>query len=192
VSRTQLERAPIHAALAGDAIFTNGLGSVIISRRLPDERIAIGVFLVDAYCLGVKDAFFTVAAPDEYDAIIRKIAGTQQLDPVSPAYARKLIEGAIAYARNLGFEPHEDFHDASVVLGDIDPAACAEVFTFGRDGKPFYVDGPSHSEQKARQIINRLRARCGEGGFHFLVKADNLPWASPLDDETEPEGEPEP
>jgi hypothetical protein len=32
--------------------------------------LAIGVFLVDAYCLGVKDAFITVRTPSEYREMV--------------------------------------------------------------------------------------------------------------------------
>ena len=59
-TRGELERAPIHAAYVGDNIFSQGIGHVILARALPDGRVAAGVFLVDAYCLGIKNALFTV------------------------------------------------------------------------------------------------------------------------------------
>ena len=179
-TRAELERAPIHRCFVSKTIDENGIGHVIISRVLPDGRVAAGVFLVDAYCLGVKDAFFTVRSPAEFDEGIATRFESQRLEPVAPAHARKLIQDAITYARNLGFEPHEDFCDASVVLGDIDPTACDVVFTFGKDGKPFYVSGPNESEERALQIVNQLITRCGKDGFHYLVKVHG-----PDDDEEE-------
>lgn len=36
---------------------------------------------------------------------------------ITPAAARKLVEGAVAYAQSLGFAPVPDFKKASRVLG---------------------------------------------------------------------------
>ncbi len=168
-TRRELEHSPIHAVYVGDSVFTLGIGHAIIARKLPDGQIAAGVFLVDVYCLGIKNAFFMVQSEYVFDDAIRTKFSTNELKSVPPAYARKLIEDSIAYARDLGFEPHPDFRDASVVLGDIDPAACTEMFTFGREGKPFYVSGPNHSEFTARRIITHLANRFGPDGFHYLV-----------------------
>jgi len=168
-TRSELERAPIHAAYAEDSVFSQGIGHAIIARELPDGRIAAGLFLMDAYCLGVKNAFLMVQSPLEFDETIATRFDSNDLKAVAPAYARKLIDDAIAYARDLGFEPHPDFRDASVVLGDIDPTECSETFTFGKDGKPFYISGPNHSEATARRIVEHLRKRCGPDGAHYLV-----------------------
>ncbi len=35
-----------------------GLGQVIITRIQPNQKLVIGTFLVDTYCLEVKDAFY--------------------------------------------------------------------------------------------------------------------------------------
>ena len=170
VTRAELGRAPIYRALVSDTILgAEGIGNVIISRLLPDGRVAAGVFLVDSGCLGVKDAFFTVLSPSGFDEKFGGELGGQTLEPKPPAYARKLIEDALAYARNLGIEPHADFAEASVVLGDIDPAACSDVFTFGKDGKPFYASGPHDTEERIQYILATLRAHCGNEGFDYLI-----------------------
>ncbi|NQT93700.1 MAG: hypothetical protein HQ559_13150 [Lentisphaerae bacterium] len=168
-ARGELERSPIHAAYVGGSILTQGIGHAIIARELPDGRIAAGVFLVDVYCLGVKNAFLMVQSPFEFAAVIETRFDVNDLKPASPAYARKLVDDSIAYARDLGFEPHRDFRDASVVLGDIDPAECSERFTFGHDGKPLYISGPHDSESMIRRVTAQLRNRCGPDGAHYLV-----------------------
>jgi hypothetical protein len=168
-TRGELERSPVHAAYVGDSVSTQGIGHAIIARKLPDGRIAAGVFLVDIYCLGVKNAFLMVQSPFEFEDTIETRFEENDLKSVKPAYARKLIDDSIAYARDLGFKPHPDFRDASVVLGDIDPGECSETFTFGHKGKPFYISGPNHSEATARRIVAHLRNRCGPDGFHYMV-----------------------
>ncbi len=128
-----------------ETIFQQGIGHVAISRRTPDGMVAVGAFLLDRYCLGVKDAYFAVLTRLDYEFRFKEHLSAQKMQAVSPAYARKLVEEAIAYARGLGFEPHEDYDDAAAVLGDIDAAECPETFTFGQDGKPLYISGPHDS-----------------------------------------------
>ena len=93
----------------------------------------------------------------------------------SPACARKLIEASVDYAGGLGFAPAVDYEEASVVFGDIDPGDCADTFTFGRDGKPFYVSGPYDSEEKRGRILAMLEARCGEGNYNYSVIVGDNP-----------------
>ena len=169
VTRAQLEKLPIHQALVSDTIFPAGIGYVVIGRRLPDGRIAAGVFLIDAGCLGVKDGFLTVMSPLDFADKLATGGGGQVMETKPPAHARKLIEDAIAYARDLGFEPHEDFNKAKEILGDINAADCSETFTFGEDGKPFYANGPYESEARVQWVLGTLRARCGVDGFHFMI-----------------------
>ena len=154
------------------SIFEKGIGHVVVSRTLSTGEIAMGVFLVDVYCLGVKDAFYTLRGAYTYDADIERIGGEDGFDRVNPSHARKLVEGAVAYAGDLGFEPHSDYRKAAVVFGDIDPKECHETFAYGKDGKPFYISGPYHSPQKVERIIAILRARCGDDGFHYLAGVD--------------------
>ena len=86
-------------------LFDLGMGSVIISRKMPNGEIGFGVFLVDVFCLGVKDAFFSVRPQGEYESFIEEIREREGLKPAEPACAVKLIENAAAYARDLGLNP---------------------------------------------------------------------------------------
>ncbi len=168
-SRGDIERSPIHAAFVGNTVFTQGIGHVLIARKLPDGRIFTGAFLVDAQCLGIKNAFLMVQTAVEFEHAVETEFDANDLRPVASAYARKLIDDSIAYARDLGFEPHPDFRDASIVLGGIDPTECTEVFTFGKEGKPLYISGPHDSEAMSRRIVAQLMKRCGPDGAHYII-----------------------
>ena len=69
----------------------------------------------------------------------------------------------------LGFEPHPDFRTAARVLGGLRAADCAENFTFGKDGKPLYFQGPHETGAQAERILQHLKRRCGEGNFHYVL-----------------------
>jgi hypothetical protein len=166
----QAAASPIHECLVPAGLFDLGIGSVIVGRRMPNGEIGFGVFLIDVFCLGVKDAFFSVRPRDEYDFFAEKIREKEDLRPEEPACAVKLIKGAEAYARDLGLNAHPDYAFARSIFADIDPAACSREFTFGRDGKPLYVSGPHETETDSRRIIDILSKKLGPGGFHYVVR----------------------
>lgn len=165
-------RGPILECLMTAEIFEAGIGQVFVSRTTGSGQVAAGVFLVDTYCLGVKNAFPMLQPRAEYENYIEMTEQQAGLVRIDPAYAKKLVEDAVAYARDLGFEPHEDYRVARKVLQDIDATACEEQFTFGKDGKPFFMSGPNDSPQRSRQIVETLERRCGAGGYHYVVGLD--------------------
>jgi len=164
--------SPIHECLVPRGIFDMGLGDVIISRKMRDGSIAASVFLVDTFCLGVKDCFFTVVSKNKYEERVRHLERNENLERVEPEYAVKLIKNAVSYAKDLGFEPHKDYSTVKKIFGSIDPSVCPIDFEYGNEGKPFYVSGPSHTEADSNRIINTLHERLGQDGFHYLVQMD--------------------
>jgi hypothetical protein len=160
--------APIHECLVPRNLFGMGIGNIIVSRQLPGGQLAVAFFLVDVFCLGVKDAFFQVMSVPEY---AYKLQSQEQfgIQRVEPAYARKLVEDAVAYANAIGLSPHPDYLTVQQIFGDIDVEDCAESFEFGQDGKPLYVSGPHDTESKSKRIVNTLTKTCGPDGFHYLV-----------------------
>ncbi len=169
VSMAGAARYPIHEVLLQDLIFEQGLGVGILSRRLPDERIAMASFVIDAYCLGVKDATARIMNLFDYQGYVDQVELTASLSAVEPAYLVKLVKESVAYAKDLGFNPHRDYKKARNIFGDIDPNTCTETFEFGKDGKPLYISGPLESAAKVRRIVDQLTKRLGPDGFDFLV-----------------------
>jgi hypothetical protein len=172
--------APAYECYVADEIFDRekgqGMGQVIVS-RLSGGMVAAGIFLIDAFCLGVKDAFaFFRSRDDFHNMLLPGMRQNMRLSRAEPAYAKKLILDAIAYARNNGFEPHKDYHLASKVLRDIDETACKTEFTFGKDGMPLYISGPNDSEARSKQVIDTLHRRFGSGGYHYML--DMSPFGS--------------
>jgi hypothetical protein len=76
--------------------------------HLEREVSACG-YLVDAYCLGVKNALGPELM-DERDlrGFVRRYFSTYHGDPVEAPIdlAREIVFGSVRYARGLGFEPH--------------------------------------------------------------------------------------
>ena len=149
---------------------TEGLLTVLVARRRRHRRkIMTCTYLVDAYCLGVKNAM----GPDEMDE-----RGLRSLTDVAfSAYAASpmsapidlvcgLVLGAADYARGLGFEPHPDFERARLHLG---PWEGSSPITFGCDGRPYYINGPDDDPD---YVLRTLRRTVGDGEFGHTVAYD--------------------
>lgn len=172
VGKKTIRTAPIRDVYISPLIFKEGMGPVVISRDLPNGEIAMGVFLVDAYCLGIKNAFLTLCSTFKYTESIEKMRENSALEPSTASYARKMVEEAVEYAHNLGFKPQRDYRDAKIIMGDIVSDASLKEFAFGKDGKPFYISGPDDSQQEISRILNTLEIRCGMDGFTYMLRQD--------------------
>lgn len=149
----------------------SGLTGAIVAREHRNRKLSACGYLVDAWCLGVKDALGPRVG-DRYG--LRELLDMYSLTFGAPLLeapidlAQQLVLGAVDYARSLGFEPHPDFEPARGHLGDWDGRSAIR---FGRNGKPYFVDGP-HDDPK--RVLSTLERSVGRGNFHHLVSAE--PW----------------
>lgn len=161
--------APVLRCCIATGLWKNGIGHVLLSRQMTNGNVAFGCFLVDVYCLGVKDAFWNVVSRTSYDDFYAGLAEKMDMAHVAPEYARKLVEDVIRYALDLGISPHSDYHAAKLIFGDISADLCLEEFTFGKDGKPFFVAGPHDHYERCQRILRALEHRCGPDGYVYLI-----------------------
>jgi len=163
--------AATHEAFWPADLFSQGLGWVLIARfRAKGQRVQVGVFLVDVFCLGAKLAVYEDCQRQDYHHRIRDHYQSRfPMVAVQPCCARKLVEQAVQYAQTLGLAPHLDYKKAARVFGGVHPAQCIQQFTFGCHGKPFYRRGPRETEARALAIVRHLERRCGPGNYEYEV-----------------------
>lgn len=178
--------APIVVCMVQQGIFEAGVGVVVIARDTPADGIVVGTFLLDVFCLGVKDAALRVVDSIEFNEMMGLMNQSAPLEAVAPAYARKLVRDAGAYGRSLGIEQHPDMASAELLFGGVSADSSDAVFSFGREGRPAYIPGPGESASQIRRRVERLRRKLGEGGFDYMpAEFDDL---SEAFDESELEG----
>jgi len=156
------EAWPVVAAFVPEQLWEHGIGQLVLARRCPDGRIACAVYLVDTYCLGVKNAFWNLMSEWEYDKLVRNVSSKGRLMAVAPEALAKIVLESVAYAQSFGLPAHPDFRHARMLLAGIDASQCADTFHFGKDGKPLYINGPHDSPEKIKVIIQRLEASGGK------------------------------
>jgi len=159
------DRWPVIASLVQENTWTDGIGHAIIARRTPQGLLAFGIFLVDVFCMGVKNTLWRVDGPDAYRHMVDQIEKRGKLKTVSPEYVSKLVHCAADYAQALDIKPHADFRHVRLLLEGIDPSKCPDAMEFGQNGKPYYIAGPNESPYRVRELIERVTAV----GGHFLA-----------------------
>jgi len=131
---------------------TAGLAEVLVVRRATNLKYVVGVYLVDDFCLGLKNTL--ARATFNYEDIQAMERGFHRMKEISYEDARSIILGAVEYARRLGFEPHEDWTLSGPIVEAGKP--YKKKFTFGKDGKPFYIQRPHDDVRKTMEKLGPL------------------------------------
>jgi hypothetical protein len=163
--------APVHECLLHSGLFTAGIGTLLCVRGTRTTGFSVASFLIDPWCLGVKNTFLRSLDADALDAFLDLVEMSEPLQPIDPAHARKLLRDLVRWSHSIGFEPHPDFRAIEAIFGEVDADACDATFQFGREGKPFYIPGPTESPGQVKLRIQQLRNRLGESGFECAVAA---------------------
>jgi len=163
---------PVHECLITRDWRDNGLALVVLSRQVRDDRLVVATYLVDLYCLGLKDTmFFPNKTIPEYKAMLRKVFRSET-PPVkcSPKLARILVYGAIEYAARFGFQPHKDFRITQYALEPDDSPAIPIDVTFGHNGRPLFIAGPNDNVRKVVRQLETATGGCAGETFDILVR----------------------
>ena len=145
----------------------SGLVQIIIARQQPNEKICCGSYLVDKFCLGLKNTFAKINLSfDRYKEHYDKMSSRQLLTQCPIELAHQMVYEAIDYAAQFGFEPQSDWAQSQYVLEPRGELEEPYKLTFGKNGKPFFISGP-HDD--VRKIIKQLEQTAGQGNFDVLI-----------------------
>jgi hypothetical protein len=149
-----------------------GLPSVAVAREHSDNEVSVCGYLVDTYCLGVKNALPpSMIDRSDLAAFVADFVSSYHSAPlpIPIELAQNLVFGAVDYARDLGFDPHRDFYLAKPHLGTWQPPS---QIRFGLNGKPYFQQGPYDNPTRVMRTLDRS---VGPGNYHFstLITIDS-------------------
>jgi len=146
----------------------SGLVQIVLARKQPDGAICYGVYLVDKYCLGLKNTFANAGfSRTRYeDEISGRIFKKVEAMTCPLELAHQMIYESIDYAAQFGFEPQADFATSQFLLAPRGELKEPYKLTFGQNGKPFFVAGP---RDNALRIIKQLEKTAGPGNFDYFA-----------------------
>lgn len=159
---------PVIQCLIDENGYKNGLASIVVVRKMGGDKVAFGSYMVDIFCLGVKDTMYHIMTEDEKDDFLEDLP--MNMTDCDFMRAQNIIYGALEYAEDLGFQPQKDFEVSKYLLDDVESIEYIEM-EFGKNGKPLYVAGPFDNVGK---ITATLRKSVGEGNFEIVQELDDF------------------
>ncbi len=163
--------APIQHCFLTESVFDIGMGTLVLARSATPHHVALSSFLIDTFCLGIKDVMFESVESEVFEMYMDATDAGSPIVSVDPSYARKLLRDLAAWSQSIGFAPHRDFAAVERMFGDVSADASDAVFLFGRDGKPVYIPGPNDTAPLIQRRIEQLQKYLGDDGFGFETAA---------------------
>jgi hypothetical protein len=149
-----------------DLIEEQGFAQVFVART-HRQQLSVCSYLVDYWCLGVKNALGPKKMSKiDYESMVQSTSHRfhESFMEITLEQAQSIVFGSVDYAAKLGIEPHADFSQAEPHLG-LRPETLLPI-EFGKNGKPFYINGPYDD---SRKIIAKLNQSVGKGNYDYLM-----------------------
>lgn len=158
----------------------SGMAHIIVTRVRPSGNLVMASFLVDTFCLGVKDAgYHENMAPSDFEEYLDKYRRGMGLEEISYNEAHNIIYGAMAFAEDGGIKPSKDFYPAGYILEeDTDDIPMIE-YDFGKNGKHLLI---VHPDRKEMPYYHILKKNLGDD-FEYVMPYGNDNEEEPEDDE---------
>ena len=153
----------------------SGMAHVIVTRVRPSGNLVMASFLVDTFCLGVKDAgYHENMTPYDFEQYLDNYKNGMGLEEISYNEAHNIIYGAMAFAEEGGIKPSKEFDPAGYILEeDTDDIPLIE-YDFGKNGKHFLVVNP---DRKEMPYYHTLKKNLGDD-FEYV-----MPYGEDIDNE---------
>ena len=150
----------------------NGMKQIVVSRQKANGKLVVGFYLVDYFCLGLKDTFYKEFDDEDElsDVFFENVPFEAERIEIDEVYAQNFIYGAIEFAEDHGFEPAKDFRVTEYLLDEVDDIEYMEI-EFGDNGKVHYLSGPEDDIAKNLKI---LRENVGIDNFEFTDLTDEF------------------
>lgn len=158
-----------------------GEGHVIVTRKHTGGKISMAVYLVDIWCVGVKNSFYRLRLMDsEFENFIYtyKIG----LRECSYDEAHNWIYGAIAFAEEAGIKPDKSFNITQYMLEEDDDSIPLIEYEYGKNGKHTLV---IHTRLEASRYLSLLEKNLGKGNYDFILNVHDVDFEDDADDDEE-------
>lgn len=133
-----------------------GMAHIIITRVRPSGNLVMSSFLVDTFCLGVKDAgYHENMTPSDFEEYLNNYKRGIGLEEISYNEAHNIIYGAMAFAEEGGIKPVKEFDPAGYILEEDTEDIPLIEYDFGKNGKHFLTVSPDRKEMPYYHILTK-------------------------------------
>ena len=147
-----------------------GLTIVVVARKSRPGKLMICTYLVDYYCLGIKNVIGPKQILEsEYPKFKAKCFMAFDKEPkvITTEQAQAIVLSSLAYANSLELSPHLDFTEvAKSHLGPWDEKLS--IWCGDSEGKPCFISGPNDFPAKIMGILDRS---VGKGNYNYIAQS---------------------
>lgn len=158
--QTKARNLPVAECVILDKWEEVGITPILVARQHVSGNYTVGVYLIDTWCLGVKDSYFRFnMEKEEYEQMKN---GAFKYDYVTISYneAHNIIYGAIDFAEEIGIHPDKSFGITRFLLEEDTEDIPLIEYEYGKDGEPFLL---ANTELEADKYLSAI-----EKNGHFI------------------------
>jgi hypothetical protein len=111
-----------------------GIASITVLARTAGGRCALAAFLVDLWCVGLKDAWGRSETSADHLQDARSGSRAKGAVPMPVETARRLVAGGVRFSRQSGFRLPDHWQKWVSVFGEMGPLDSIDVSDFGVEG----------------------------------------------------------
>lgn len=167
--RKKARNLPVYKCFVNENWKELGMANCLVARQHASGKFTFALYMVDLFCLGMRDTvYYYNETEEQLKHFYEENAAGPALSEVSYALVHNIIYSGIAYAQDLGFQPHKNFAVSRFIIDeDTDEVELIEI-ECGMNGKPLFVHNGDVSAKVFDQTIERLTKAVGEGNFEVL------------------------
>jgi hypothetical protein len=172
--KTRARNLPISECYVNNEWDDSKMANVVVVRSHSNGNKTLGMYLVDLFCLGVKDSTFRFnQSMLEYEEFISEISDAA-FTKIDYELAHNIIYAGIEFAETFGIYPCKEFQEVTryILEEDTDAIDVIEI-ECGYDDKPMIIVGP-HNKIQMQKTIAHLEKKVGKDGFIVKEVLDEM------------------
>lgn len=167
--RKNARRLPVYKCYKAVGAFDEGMLSIVVVRQHPQGSFTFAGYLLDNWCLGVKDTFWRFnVGNQELEELFSLFKERQNpLEEIEYVEAHNWVYGALEFADEAGIKPCKDFGLTKYILEEDDNNVELIEYDFGRDGEYFLV---AKDHKEAMKYIPILDKNIGKDNYRWVLR----------------------
>lgn len=141
--------------------------SIIVIRQHPQGTYTFATYLIDKWCLGVKDSLWDFSIDEgELNDFLSYFTDRMSMEEIDYVEAHNWVYGAVAFAEDVGIKPCKTFALTQYILEEDDDDIELIEYEFGRDGRYCLV---AKNSFEASKYIPTLDKNLGSGNYDLEI-----------------------
>jgi len=166
--RTKARLLPIYKCYKVFNMFEDRIMTVVVARKHPQGNVTFAGYLIDKWCLGVKDSLYEFNVDEsELNSFVSGFKDrTVSIEEIDYVEAHNWVYGAMEFALEAGILPCKEFGLTRYMLEEDNDNVELREYEFGRDGEYCLL---VQDKWEADHYVPILEKNLGKGNFSVDV-----------------------